>query len=140
IRFAKKYDLIVLHDNAYSEVTFDDYVAPSFLEVEGAKDVGIECHSFSKSYNMAGWRMGWMCGNSKVIAAVEKFKSFLDYGAPTFIQLSAVAALESWPDSIAPIVKTYQKRRDRMIEGLNKIGWPTPVPKATMYLWVPIPE
>ena len=140
VAFAKKYDIIVCHDNPYSEITFDGYVAPSFLEVDGAKEVGVECNSFSKTFNMAGWRIGWMCGNAKIVAAVEKFKSFLDYGAPTFIQLSAVAALESWPGSIAPIVKTYQKRRDRMVEGLNKIGWPTPSPKATMYLWVPIPE
>lgn len=140
IRFAKKYDLIVCHDNAYSEVTFDDYVAPSFLEVEGAKDVGLEVHSFSKSYNMAGWRVGWMCGNARVIAAVEKFKSFLDYGAPTFVQLSAVAALDSWPDSVRSIVKVYEKRRDRMISGMAKIGWDVLKPKATMYVWAPIPE
>ncbi len=139
VAFAKKYDLIVCHDNPYSEITFDGYVAPSFLEVDGAKEVGIECNSFSKTFNMAGWRIGWMCGNAKIVAAVEKFKSFLDYGAPTFIQLSAVAALESWPQSIAPIVKTYQTRRDRMIDGLAKIGWETPKPKATMYLWIPIP-
>ena len=95
IAFAKKHDLIVCHDNAYSEVTFDGYVAPSFLEVDGAKDVGVEVHSFSKTYNMAGWRLGWMCGNAKVVAAVEKFKSFLDYGAPTFVQLSGVLAVPS---------------------------------------------
>jgi aspartate/methionine/tyrosine aminotransferase len=140
VRFAKKYDLIVCHDNAYSEVTFDGYVAPSFLEVEGAKDVGIEVHSTSKTYNMAGWRIGWMCGNSRIVAAVEKFKSFLDYGAPTFIQLSAVAALESWPESILPTVQVYQKRRDQMIDGLAKIGWAIPKPKATMYVWAPLPE
>lgn len=140
IRFAKKYDLIVCHDNAYSEVTFDGYVAPSFLEVEGAKEVGIEVHSFSKSYNMAGWRMGWMCGNARVIAAVEKFKSFLDYGAPTFIQLSAVAALDSWPGTVDSIVKVYQKRRDQMIDGMAKLGWNVPKPQATMYVWAQIPE
>ncbi len=140
VRFAKKYDIIVCHDNAYSELTFDGYVAPSFLEVEGAKDVGVEVHSTSKSYNMAGWRMGWMCGNSKVVAAVEKFKSFLDYGAPTFIQLSAVAAMEAWPESVAPIVSVYQKRRDLLIDGMNKLGWALPKPQATMYVWAPVPE
>jgi len=139
IRFARKYDLIVCHDNAYSEVTFDGYNAPSFLEVEGAKDVGIEVHSTSKSYNMAGWRIGWMCGNSKIIGAVEKFKSFLDYGAPTFIQLSAVAAMDSWPKTVQDVSAVYQKRRDMMVDGLNKIGWPMEKPKATMYLWVPLP-
>jgi len=140
VRFAKKYDLIVCHDNAYSEVTFDGYVAPSFLEVDGAKDVGIEVHSCSKTYNMAGWRIGWMCGNPRIVAAVEKFKSFLDYGAPTFIQLSAVAALEGWPDNVRPTVQVYQKRRDQVIDGMNKMGWPVLKPKATMYVWAALPE
>lgn len=140
IAFAKKYDIIVCHDNAYSEVTFDGYVAPSFLEVEGAKDVGIEVHSCSKSYNMAGWRIGWMCGNARIVAAVEKFKSFLDYGAPTFIQLSAVAALEGWPENVKPTLDIYQRRRDQVVDGLNKLGWPVPKPRATMYVWAPLPE
>jgi aspartate/methionine/tyrosine aminotransferase len=140
VGFAKKYDLIVCHDNAYSEITFDGYVAPSFLEVEGAKDVGVEVHSCSKTYNMAGWRIGWMCGNPRVVAAVEKFKSFLDYGAPTFIQLSAVAALESWPKSVEPIVSIYQKRRDHLVDGMNKMGWVVPKPRATMYVWAALPE
>src|SRR5882762_7930844 len=140
VAFAKKHDLIVCHDNAYSEITFDGYVAPSFLEVEGAKDVGVEVHSCSKTYNMAGWRIGWMCGHPRVVAAVEKFKSFLDYGAPTFIQLSAVAALEGWPDNIQSTVRIYQKRRDQMVDGMNKIGWPVAKPKATMYVWAALPE
>jgi len=139
VAFAKKYDLIVCHDNAYSEVTFDGYVAPSFLEVDGAKDVGVEVHSFSKTYNMAGWRLGWMCGNAKIVAAVEKFKSFLDYGAATFIQLSGVAALDSWPDTARATSLVYQKRRDQMVQGLQKLGWDVPKPKATMYLWAPLP-
>jgi len=140
VRFAKKYDLIVCHDNAYSEITFDGYTAPSFLEVEGAKEVGLEVHSFSKTYNMAGWRIGWMCGNARVIGAVEKFKSFLDYGAPTFIQLSAVAALDAWPDCVRPTVEIYRRRRDQMVEGMAKLGWVLPRPQATMYLWAPLPE
>lgn len=140
IAFAKKYDIIVCHDNAYSEVIFDDYVAPSFLEVEGAKDVGVEVHSCSKTYNMAGWRIGWMCGNPKIVAAVEKFKSFLDYGAPTFIQLSAVAALEGWPDNVKPTLEVYKRRRDLVVDGLNKLGWQVERPKATMYVWAPLPE
>jgi LL-diaminopimelate aminotransferase len=140
VAFAKKYDIIVCHDNAYSELNFDGYVAPSFLEVEGAKDVGVEVHSFSKTYNMAGWRIGWMCGNAKVVAAVEKFKSFLDYGVATFIQLSAVAALDSWPETANATIQVYQRRRDKMVEGLAKIGWQVPKPKATMYLWAELPE
>lgn len=140
VQFAKKYDLIVCHDNAYSEVTFDGYTAPSFLEAEGAKEIGVEVHSFSKTYNMAGWRVGWMCGNPRVIAAVEKFKSFLDYGAPTFIQLSAVAALDQWPEIVQPTVRIYQRRRDQMIDGMAKLGWIAPRPRATMYVWAPLPE
>jgi LL-diaminopimelate aminotransferase len=139
IAFAKKYDILVCHDNPYCELTFDGYQAPSFLQVEGAKEVGIEVHSFSKTYNMAGWRIGWMCGNEKVIAAVEKFKSFLDYGIPSFIQLSGVAALESWPQSILPTVQTYERRRNFMIDGMAKMGWVVPKPKASMYIWAPLP-
>src|SRR5207237_2386387 len=93
-----------------------------------------------KTYNMAGWRLGWMCGNPKIVAAVEKFKSFLDYGAATFIQLAGVAALESWPRSVGATVDVYQHRRDQMVEGLKKLGWPIPLPKATMYVWAPLPE
>jgi LL-diaminopimelate aminotransferase len=140
VAFAKKYDLIVCHDNAYSEVTFDGYVAPSFLEVEGAQDVGVEVHSFSKSYHMAGWRLGWMCGNEKIIGAVEKFKSFLDYGAAPFIQLCGVAALDSWPGTVQDTSAVYQLRRDQMVDGLSKIGWNVPKPQATMYLWAALPE
>jgi len=140
VAYAKKYDLIVCHDNPYCELTFDGYVAPSFLEVEGAKDVGIESHSFSKTFSMAGWRLGWMCGNARVIAAVEKFKSFLDYGAPTFLQLSGVAALDAWPESMGSTVKVYQKRRDQMVDGMAKMGWVIPKPQATMYIWAPLPE
>ena len=140
VAFAKKYDLMICHDNAYSEITFDGYTAPSFLEAEGAKEVGVEVHSFSKTYNMAGWRAGWMCGNPKVVAAVEKFKSFLDYGVPTFIQLSAVAALDTWPDSVKGTVRVYRERRDHMVNGLSKLGWQVPKPRATMYLWAPLPD
>ncbi|MFA5976117.1 MAG: LL-diaminopimelate aminotransferase [Elusimicrobiota bacterium] len=140
VQFAKKYDLIICHDNAYSELTFDGYVAPSFLEVEGAKEVGVEVHSFSKTYNMAGWRIGWMCGNPRVVAAVEKFKSFLDYGSPTFVQLSAVAALDHWPEIVTPTVQAYQRRRDHLVDGMAKLGWGVPKPKATMYVWAPLPE
>ncbi|HVO33751.1 MAG TPA: aminotransferase class I/II-fold pyridoxal phosphate-dependent enzyme [Elusimicrobiota bacterium] len=140
VAFAKKYDVIVCHDNPYCEITFDGYRAPSFLEVEGAKDVGIESHSFSKTYNMAGWRMGWMCGSARVIAAVEKFKSFLDYGVATFLQLSGVAALDAWPASLGTTVSVYQRRRDQMADGLTKMGWNVPRPKGTMYLWAPLPD
>lgn len=140
VAFAKKYDILVCHDHAYSEITFDGYVAPSFLQVPGAHEVGVEVHSFSKTYNMAGWRLGWMCGNAKVVAAVEKFKSYIDYGSSTYIQLSGIAALKEWPKIVQPGVEAYRRRRDRMVDGMAKLGWVIPRPKATMYLWAPIPE
>jgi len=140
VKFAKKHDLLVIYDNAYSEVTFDGYVAPSFFETPGAKDVGIEFHSFSKTYNMAGWRLGWACGSTKLLAPLEKFKSYVDYGTPSFLQLAGVKALESWPDVIRKTVESYQRRRDFMVEGLARLGWNVKKPSATMYLWLPLPE
>lgn len=140
VQFAKKYDILVVHDNAYSEITFDDYRAPSFFQVPGAKDIGIEFYSFSKTYNMAGWRVGFAVGSEKLIYPLEKLKSFLDYGVPGFIQLAAVWALKSSQDCVRQTVQTYQKRRDFMVQGLQKIGWSVPMPKATMYLWAEIPE
>jgi LL-diaminopimelate aminotransferase len=140
VAFAKKYEILVIYDNAYSEITFDDYVAPSFFEIPGAKDVGLEFHSFSKTFNMAGWRVGWVCGARELLAPLEKFKSFLDYGVPTFLQLAAVAALEGPQDCIREQADVYQRRRDWMVQGLNKIGWPAEKTKATMYLWLRLPE
>jgi aspartate/methionine/tyrosine aminotransferase len=140
IRFAKKHDLLIAYDNPYCELTFDDYVAPSILQFDGAKDTALEFNSTSKTYNMAGWRIGWACGEKKLLAPLEKFKSFVDYGAPSFIQLAAAAALEGPQDCVKELVKVYQKRRDYFVGALNKIGWPTPLPKATMYVWTPIPE
>jgi len=140
VKFAKKYEILVVYDNAYSEVTFDGYVAPSFLETPGARDVCVEFHSFSKTYSMAGWRLGWACGSQKLLAPLEKFKSYTDYGVPSFVQLAGIKALESWPQIIAPIVETYRKRRDFFVDGLTRIGWPVTKPSATMYIWAAIPE
>ncbi|MHB9155791.1 MAG: LL-diaminopimelate aminotransferase [Endomicrobiales bacterium] len=140
VAFAKKYEILVIYDNAYSELTFGDYVAPSIFEIEGAKDVALEFHSFSKTFNMAGWRIGWVCGSSKLLAPLEKFKSFLDYGVPTFLQLAAVAALEGPQDCVKAQAEVYARRSTQMVKGLNKIGWPAQQPKGTMYLWVPLPE
>lgn len=139
-RWAKRYGVIAVYDNAYSEITFDGYWAPSFLEVEGAKGVGVEFHSCSKTYNMAGWRVGFAVGNAKVISALEKFKSFLDYGVFTAIQHAAIEALSGPQDCVWQTVKIYQKRRDLMVDGLGAMGWKAPAPKATMYLWAPLPE
>jgi aspartate/methionine/tyrosine aminotransferase len=108
--------------------------------VPGAKDVGLEFHSFSKSYNMAGWRLGWACGAEKLLGPLERLKSYRDYGAPTFIQLSGVKALETWPESVRSLVQTYQKRRDYLAQGLTSLGWKVTPAKATMYLWAEIPE
>ncbi|OGS19375.1 MAG: LL-diaminopimelate aminotransferase [Elusimicrobia bacterium RIFOXYA2_FULL_50_26] len=140
VAFAKKYEILVIYDNAYSEITFDGYVAPSFFEIEGGWDVGLEFHSLSKTYNMAGWRIGWAAGKKELLYPLEKFKSFLDYGAPTFIQLGAAAALEGSQECVRAQVEIYQKRRDLMVRGLEKIGWHVDKPKATMYLWLKIPD
>ncbi len=140
VEFAKKYNLIVVHDFAYSEIVFDGYRAPSFLQTPGAMDVGVEFHSFSKTYNMAGWRIGFVVGNSCIISNLEKFKSFADYGVFTAIQLCGVAALTGPQDCVEEMRQIYQHRRDIMVEGMAKLGWVVKKPKATMYLWVPLPE
>jgi LL-diaminopimelate aminotransferase len=139
IRFAKKHDLLVAYDNPYSELTFDGYEAPSILQFPGARDVALEYNSTSKTYNMAGWRIGWVCGKKDLLYPLEKFKSFVDYGAPSFIQLAAAAALEGSQDCVRELVKVYQRRRDYFVGELNKIGWATPLPRATMYVWAPLP-
>jgi LL-diaminopimelate aminotransferase len=140
VRFAKKYDILICYDNAYSELAFDGYEPPSFFNIPGARDVGLEFHSFSKTYNMAGWRIGWACGDAKLLGPLEKLKSYIDYGAPSFIQLSAVKALELWPDFAKELAATYARRRDYLYEGLTSLGWKMQKPKGTMYLWTEIPE
>ncbi|MCS7230626.1 MAG: aminotransferase class I/II-fold pyridoxal phosphate-dependent enzyme [Elusimicrobiota bacterium] len=140
IKFAKKNNLILCYDNAYSEITFDGYVAPSILQFEGAKDIAVEFHSFSKTFCMAGWRVGFVVGNEYIISQLEKFKSFIDYGVPTFIQLSAVKALLDYDRIVPEIKKLYQTRRDIMIKEFKKIGWVIEPPKGSMYLWCKLPE
>ncbi|MCP4482691.1 MAG: aminotransferase class I/II-fold pyridoxal phosphate-dependent enzyme [bacterium] len=140
VRFAKKYEIIVCHDNAYSEIYYDNYCPLSFLQVDGAKDVGVEFHSLSKTYNMAGWRLGFLVGNADIIKPLEKLKSYLDYGAFTALQLAGVSALTESQQCVADIRHNYQLRRDKFITYLHKIGWDVPVPKATMYIWAPIPK
>lgn len=140
IKFAKKNNLILCYDNAYSEITFDGYVAPSILQYEGAKDVAVEFHSFSKTFSMAGWRVGFVVGNAYIISQLEKFKSFVDYGVATFIQLSAVKALLDYDRIVPEVKKLYQRRRDILVKELKKIGWEVDIPKGTMYLWCKLPE
>ncbi|MFC1512590.1 LL-diaminopimelate aminotransferase [bacterium] len=140
VRFAKKYNIIVAYDNAYSELCFDGYEAPSFLQAPGARSLGVEFHSLSKTYNMAGWRLGFVVGNAKILAPLEKLKSYLDYGVFTAIQLAGVAALSSSQECVKDMVNIYQERRDKFIKGLHKLGWMVPVPKATMYIWARLPD
>lgn len=140
VKFAKKNDLIVIHDIAYSEIYFENYKPPSFLEVKDAKKVGIEFYSLSKTYNMPGWRVGFAVGNKYVINALAKLKSYYDYGIFTPIQVASICALRLDEKYIEEVRETYRKRRDVLVDGLNKIGWKVEKPKATMYVWAEIPE
>lgn len=140
VRFAEDNQVIVVHDLAYADITYDGYRAPSFLQVPGAKDVGVEFYSMSKSYNMPGWRIGFCVGNRDVIAALAKIKSYYDYGIFTPIQVAAIAALDGPQDCVVQQAKIYQSRRDVLCRGLNRIGWPVKPPKASMFVWVLIPE
>ena len=140
VDFAREHHLMVVHDFAYADFTFDGYKAPSFLEIPGAKDVGVEIFSLSKSYNMPGWRVGFVCGNSKMVHALGRIKSYLDYGAFQPIQIAAIIALEGEQGCVQDIVALHRKRRDVLVDGLNKIGWTVEKPKGTMFVWAPIPE
>lgn len=140
VAFAKKHDLIILSDLAYSEIYFDETPPPSVLEVEGAKDVCVEFTSMSKTYSMPGWRMGFAVGNERLIAALGRVKSYLDYGAFTPIQIAATAALNGNGSDIEEVRQTYKARRDVMVESFDRAGFHVPSPKATMFAWAPIPE
>jgi alanine-synthesizing transaminase len=140
VRFARDNQIMVIHDMAYADLTFDDYQAPSFLQVPGAKDVGVEFYTMSKSYNMAGWRLGFCVGNPDIIAALAKIKGYHDYGIFTPIQVAAIAALDGPQDCVQRQAQIYQSRRDVLCDGLNRIGWPVKSPKASMFTWAPIPE
>jgi len=140
VDYAKENDILVIHDFAYADITFDGYKAPSFLQAKGAKDVGVEFFSLSKSYNMAGWRMGFCCGNPETVAALKRIKSYLDYGVFQPIQIAAIIALNGPDDCVTEIRNTYKARRDSLIRGLNSAGWKIPKPKGTMFVWGRIPE
>lgn len=140
VAIAREHQIWVVHDIAYGEIVFDGTVAPSILQVPGAKEVAVEFYSMSKTYNMPGWRVGYMCGNAKLVSALAKMKSYLDYGTFTPIQVAAIAALEGPQDCVAQIRDMYQRRRDVICNGLNSIGWAVEPPKATMFVWAPIPE
>lgn len=140
VKIAKEHEIWVVHDIAYADIVFDGYVAPSILQVEGAKEVAVEFYSLSKSYNMPGWRVGFMVGNPILVAALARMKSYLDYGMFTPIQVAAIAALEGPQECVKEISNMYQSRRDVLCEGLNALGWKVEKPKATMFVWAPIPE
>jgi alanine-synthesizing transaminase len=140
VAMARKYGFLVLHDFAYAKITFDGYVAPSFLEVDGAREVGVEFGSFSKSYNMAGWRLGYCVGNERLIAGLAKIKGYYDYGIFSPIQVSGIVALRECDDDVAQQVAIYQSRRDVLCRGLEAMGWEVTPPKAGMFVWVRIPE
>jgi len=140
VEFAKENNLVVLHDLAYADLCFDGYKAPSFLQVPGAKDVGVEFFSMTKSYSMAGWRVGFCVGNQQVVGALTKIKSYLDYGMFQAIQIASIVALRGPQDCVEEIRKTYESRRNALIKGLHRAGWNVPPPRATMFVWAEIPE
>lgn len=139
VTFAQKYNLILAHDFAYAEITFDGYRPPSLLQIEGSRERGIEFYSFSKTYNMAGWRIGCVVGNSDLINFISKTKSYVDFGIFSPIQKAAAFAIQSSQDCVKDLCKVYKRRRDILVEGLRKYGWQIDLPRATMYVWAPLP-
>lgn len=140
VDFARKHEMVVVHDMAYSDITFDGYEAPSILQVEGAKEVAVEFYTMSKSYNMAGWRVGFCVGNPDVVEALSVLKRYYDYGVFIPIQVAAIAALDGPQDCVQQAADLYRGRRDVLVDGLNRIGWNVSLPKASMFVWAQIPE
>ena len=140
IKLAKEHNILVVHDLAYADITFDGWKAPSIMQVEGARDVAVEFFTLSKSYNMAGWRIGFMVGNKELVSALARIKSYHDYGSFTPVQVAAIAALEGDQTCVQEICDKYQRRRDVMVKGLHEMGWMVDNPKASMYIWAHIPE
>ncbi|MDD5495619.1 MAG: LL-diaminopimelate aminotransferase [Candidatus Omnitrophica bacterium] len=140
VEFARKHNIIVCHDAAYSELAFDGFKPPSIFEVEGAKDVAIEFHSLSKTFNMTGWRIGFACGSPQLIEGLAKIKANIDSGVFSAIQMAAIVAMEKYDSHIRSLLKVYEERRDVLIEGLNAIGWNAQKPKATFYVWTKVPH
>lgn len=139
VDWAKRRQVLVVHDLAYADIVFEGYKAPSFLAVKGAKEVGVEFFTLSKSYNMAGWRVGFCVGNPKVVASLARLKSYMDYGIFTPMQVAAITALNSPEEEVKARAKQYEDRIRMMVDAMNKMGWPVEMPKATMYIWAPIP-
>ncbi len=140
VAIAREHQIWVVQDLAYADLGFDGYQPPSILQVEGAREVAVEFFTLSKSYNMPGWRVGFCCGNATLVAALGRMKSYLDYGMFTPVQVAAIAALEGDQSCVDEIREMYRQRRDVLCDGLNKIGWAVEKPRATMFVWAPIPE
>lgn len=140
VELAREYELFVVHDLAYADLVFDGYKAPSLLQVPGAKDIGVEIFTLSKSYNMPGWRVGFVVGNPRLVGALVRIKSYMDYGMFQPIQIASIIALNGPDDCVRDTVEVYRKRRDVLVKGLNRIGWEVEKPLATMFLWAPVPE
>ena len=140
VEFCREHEILVIHDFAYADLVFDGYKPPSFLQIPGAKKIGVEMFSLSKSYSMPGWRVGFCVGNPNLVAALTRLKSYLDYGIFQPIQIASIIALNGPYDCVKDIVENYRKRRDTLVDGLNRIGWPLEKPKATMFVWAKIPE
>ncbi len=140
VAFCREHDMIVIHDFAYADLVFDGYTPPSFLQIPGAKEIGVEFFTLSKSYSMPGWRVGFCVGNPQLIAALRRIKSYLDYGMFQPIQIAAIIALNGPYDCVQEIVEIYRQRRDALVDGLNRVGWPIDKPKGTMFVWAKIPE
>jgi alanine-synthesizing transaminase len=140
VELAREHGFWLIQDLAYADIAFDGYKPPSVLQVAGAKDVAVEFFTLSKSYNMPGWRIGFMVGNQRLVGALARLKSYFDYGTFTPIQVAAIAALEGPQECVAQICDTYRRRRDVLVDGLNKLGWQVASPKATMFVWARIPE
>jgi alanine-synthesizing transaminase len=140
IALAKQHDILVVHDLAYADIVFDSYKAPSIMQVPGARDIAVEFFTMSKSYNMAGWRIGFMVGNRDLVHALARIKSYHDYGSFAPIQIASIVALEGPQQCVEEIRRTYQSRRDVMVKGLHDIGWMVELPRASMYVWAKIPE
>jgi alanine-synthesizing transaminase len=140
VEWAREHDVFVVHDFAYADLGFDGFSPPSILQVPGAKDVAVELYTLTKSFSMAGWRMGFVLGNSEVVAALAKLKSYLDYGTFQPIQIAATVAMNEAPDTPKEVNEIYRGRRDALCDGLARIGWHVPKPMGTMFVWAPIPE
>ena len=140
IAIAREHDILVVHDLAYADITFDGWKAPSIMQVPGARDVAVEFFTMSKSYNMAGWRIGYMVGNPDLVHALSRIKSYHDYGTFTPIQVASIIALDGPQDCVEEIRQTYERRRDVMVRGLHEAGWKVEAPKASMYIWAKIPQ